>query len=64
MRSKAAVPVLLIHCLMFLLLFVGVCLVLVCYALISFLSSFAIILTRKQELVYFTLIVLLVSCDC
>ena len=48
---------------MYFLLFVGVlCLSLFCYALLCTLSSFAIILKRKRELVVF--IVLRMSCYC
>ena len=45
--SKAVVLLLMLHCLMFLLLFVGGS---VFGALLSVLSSFAIVLTRKREL--------------
>ena len=49
-RSKAVVLLLLIYCLVYLPLFVGVlCLSLFCYALLH--SSFAIILKRKRKLV-------------
>ena len=37
---------------------------LVCYAVLGFLSSFALILMRKREFVALTLIVSLVFCDC
>ena len=51
-RSKAVVLLLLIHCLMFFPLFVGIlCLSLFCYALFCVLSSFAIISKRKRNLV-------------
>ena len=46
-RSKAAVLLLLIHCLVLLQLFWS----LLCYAVLSVFSSFAIILMRKRELV-------------
>ena len=50
--SRAVVLSLLIYCLMYFLLFVGVlCLSLFCYALLSVLSSFAITLKRKRDLV-------------
>ena len=50
--SKVLVLLLLIHCFMFLTLFVGVlCWSLFSYAFICDLSSFVIILTRKRELV-------------
>ena len=48
-HSEAEVLVLLVHCLLFLPLFVGVCVwSLLCYALLGVLSSFAIFLTRKR----------------
>ena len=51
-RSKAVVPLLLNHCFMYFPLFVGaLSLSLFCHALLCVLSSFAIILTRKSELV-------------
>ena len=51
-RSKAVILVLLINCLMYFPLFVGVlCLSLICYTLLCVLSIFAIILKRKRELV-------------
>ena len=51
-RSKVVVLLLLIYCLMYFPLFVGVlCLSLFCYALLCVLSSFAIILKRKRKLV-------------
>ena len=51
-KYKAVVPLLLIYCLMYFLLFVGVlCLSLFCYALLCVHSSFAIILKRKKKLV-------------
>ena len=51
-RSEAVVLLLLIYCLMYFLLFVGVlCLCLFCYALLHVHSSFAIILKRKKKLV-------------
>ena len=51
-RSKALVLLVLIFCLMYFLLFVGaLCLSLFCYALLCILSSFAIILKRKRELI-------------
>ena len=54
-RSKAAVLLLLIYCLMP--LFVRVlCLSLFCYALLCVRSSFAIILKRKEELVVLLLL--------
>ena len=50
--SKAVVLLLLIYCLMYFPLFVGIlCLSLFCYALLCFHSSFAIILKRKRKLV-------------
>ena len=50
--SKAVVVLLLIYCLMYFALFMGVlCLSLFCYALRSVHSSFAIILKRKRKLV-------------
>ena len=50
-RSKAVVLLLLIYCLLYLLLFVGVlCLSLFCYALFCVHSSFAITLKRKRKL--------------
>ena len=51
-RSKAVVLLLLIYCFMYLPLFVDVlCWSLFWYALLCVLSSFAIILTGKRELV-------------
>ena len=51
-RSKAVVLLLLISCLMYFPLFMGVlCLYLFCYALLCVHSSFAIILKRKRKLV-------------
>ena len=51
-RSKAVVPLLLIYCLIYFTLFVGVlCLSLFCYALLCVHSSFTIILKRKRKLV-------------
>ena len=51
-RSKAAILLLLSHCSMYLPLFVwALCLSLFCYAFLCVLSSFAIIFTRKRELV-------------
>ena len=52
-RSKAVVPLLLIYCLMYFPLFVGVILrfYLFCYALLCVHSIFAIILKRKRNLV-------------
>ena len=51
-RSKVVVILSLIHCLLLLPLFeVVLYLILVCYALLGVLSSVAIILTRKRELV-------------
>ena len=51
-HSKAVVLLLLIYCYMYLPLFVGVlCWYLFWYALLYVLSSFAITLTRKRELV-------------
>ena len=53
-RSYAVGVLLLIHCFVFLTLFAGVlCVVLVLYALLFVLSSFAIILTKNRELVVF-----------
>ena len=50
--SKAVVLLLLIYCLMYFPLFVGVlCLCLFCYALLCVQSSFAIILKRKRKLI-------------
>ena len=50
--SKAVVLLLLIYCLMYFPLFVGVlCLYLFCYALLCVHSSFAIILKKKRKLV-------------
>ena len=50
--SKSVVLLLLIYCLMYFPLFVGVpCLSLFCYALLCVHSSFAIILRRKRKLV-------------
>ena len=50
--SKGVVLLLLIYCLMYFPLFVGVlCLSLFCYALLSVHSSFAIILKKKRKLV-------------
>ena len=52
---------LLIHCFMYLPLFVGVlCWSLFCYALLCVLSSFAIILKKKRELIALRLL----SCGC
>ena len=52
MRSKAVVLLLLINCLMYFPLFVGVlCLSLFCYALLCVHSSFAIILKGKRKLI-------------
>ena len=49
-RSEAVVPLLLIYCLMYFPLFVGVlCLSLFCYALLLVPSRFAIILKRKRK---------------
>ena len=65
-RSQAVDLLLLIHCFMYLPLFVGVlCLVLFWSALVCVLStSFANILTRNRELVgCFALIVFLMPCD-
>ena len=59
-RSKAVVLLLLLYCFMFLLLFYGV---LCWYALLCVLSSFAIILTRRNA-GCFALIVFLLSCCC
>ena len=57
MCSKAVVLLLLIYCLMYFPLFVGVlCLSLFCYALLCVHSSFAIILKRKRKLVAFLLL--------
>ena len=51
-RSKAVVLLLLIHCILYLTLSVGVlCWSLFCYALLCVIFSFAIILTRKSGLV-------------
>ena len=51
-RSKVVVLLLLIYCSMYLTLFVGVlCCSLFWYTVLCVLSSFAIILTRKRELV-------------
>ena len=51
-HSKAVVLLLLIYCLMYFPLFVGVlCLSLFCYSLLCVHSSFAIILKRKRKLV-------------
>ena len=51
-RSKAVVLLLLIYCLVYFTLFVGVlCLSLFCYALLCVHSSFAIILKKKRKLV-------------
>ena len=51
-RSKVVVLLLLNYCFMYLSLFVGIlCWSLFCYVLIYVLSSFAIILMRKRELV-------------
>ena len=51
-RSKAVVLLLLIYCLMYFPLFVGVlCLPLLCYALLCVHSSFTITLKRKRTLV-------------
>ena len=51
-RSKVVVLLLLIYCLMYFPLYVGVlCLYLFCYALLCVYSSFAIILKRKRKLV-------------
>ena len=55
--SKAVVLLSLIHCLMHFPLFMGaLCLSLFCYALVGVLSSFAIILKRKRELVILLLL--------
>ena len=60
-RSNAVVLWLLIYCLMYFPLFVGVlCLSLFCYALLCVHSSFAIILKRKRKLV--TLLLLSYRC--
>ena len=60
-RSKAVFLLLLIYCFMYLPLFVGVlCWSLFWYALLYVLSSFAIILTKKRELV--TLFLLSFGC--
>ena len=59
----AVVLLLLINCLMYFPLFVGVlCLSLFCYVLLFVHSSFATIWTRKTELI--TFIVLWMSCYC
>ena len=59
--SMAMVLLLLIYCLMYLLLFVGVLrLSLFCYALLCVHSSFAIVLKRKKKLIA----LLLLSCIC
>ena len=51
-RSKAVVLLLLIRCLVYFQLVLGVrCLSLICCALLYVLSSFAVILKRKRELV-------------
>ena len=51
-RSKVVVLLLLIYCLMYFPLFVGVlCLSMFCYSLLCVRSSFAIILKRKKKLV-------------
>ena len=56
-RSKAVVLLLLIYCLMYFPLFVGVmCLSLFCYALLCVHSSFVIILKRKRKLVVLLLL--------
>ena len=56
---------LLVYCLMYFSLFVGVlCLSLSWYALLCVLFKFAIILKRKRELVALLLIVLRMSCYC
>ena len=50
---------------MYLSLFVGFCVwSLFCYALLSVLSSFALIWTRMGELVVVALIVFMICCDC
>ena len=60
-HSKVVVLWLLVCCLMYLPLFVGVlCLNLFCYALLCVHSSFAIILKRKRKLVA----LLVLSCRC
>ena len=60
-RYKAMVLLLLIYCLMYFLLFVGVlCLSLFCYALLCVHSSFGIILKKKRKLV----VLLLLSYRC
>ena len=60
-RSKAVVLLLLIYCLVYFPLFVGVLrLFLFCYALLCVLSSFAIFLKWKRGLVA----LLLLSCGC
>ena len=65
MRSKAVVLLLLIYCLMFFPLFVGVlCLYLFCYALIYVHSSFAITLMRKRKLVALLLHCILLRRSC
>ena len=61
--SKAVVLLLLIYCLMYFPLFVGVlCLSLFCYALLCVHFSFAIILKRNRQLVVFCIIVLQMYC--
>ena len=56
-RSKAVVLLLLIYCLIYFPLFVGVmCLSLFCYALLCVHSSFVIILKRKRKLVVLLLL--------
>ena len=56
-RSKAVVLLLLIYCLMYFPLFVGVmCLSLFCNALLCVHSSFVIILKRKRKLVVLLLL--------
>ena len=64
-RSKAVDLLLLIHSLLLLPLFVGVCVwSLLCYAVLSVLSSLAVILLRRVKAGCFTLVVYLVFCDC
>ena len=50
-HSKVVVLLLRIHCLSLLHMFVGLCLVLLCNAILSVLSNFALFSLRKRELV-------------
>ena len=64
-RSRAVVLLLLIHCVMFLPLFVGVlCLVIVLLCITWCLFCFCNHINEEERAGCFTLIIFLVSCDC